>query len=62
MAVGLLHGEGGAWVLVDSGFRNSGPRHTHAADLLAALRSAIPAGERLAAIACEPHNLLGQAA
>ena len=51
VAVGLMRAGPGAWVLVDTGFRN-GPHHnTHASHLLAALRAAIPPGQRLAAIA-----------
>lgn len=51
VAVGLMRAAPGAWVLVDTGFRD-GPHHNaHATHLLAALRAVIPPGERLAAIA-----------
>lgn len=50
VAVGLVKGGDGCWVLVDAGTRDN-PRQHHATLLLSALRAAIPPGERLAAIA-----------
>lgn len=44
--------QGGSWALVDAGTRSTG-RQALADNLLAAVRRAIPDGERLALFVCE---------
>lgn len=56
VAVWLVRGEDGSWVLVDAGTFDN-PRQRHATRLVEAVRAAIPAGERLVAIAREPASL-----